>query len=180
MRWLRPCRSQRALSGCQPTPATRMPDPRAGDDHNVALGSRRPVPKRAPAGHGVAQPDPGSARSQRAEYPWLIAGLRARSRLAADAGIYRDPGPGRSWARSSRICRRLDYRFGSLRDQDPQARTPDPVPWSAAAIGTRAARRAGPAVSPATAMSVPSSAVISHQAGGWLAPPPWFAAVNRP
>jgi hypothetical protein len=45
---------------------------------------------------------------------------------------------------------------------------------------SRAARRAGPAVSPATAISVPSTAVISHQAGGWLALAPWFAAVNRP
>ena len=71
---------QRALSGCQSRPAARVPDPRAGDDRNVALGSRRPTPGRAPAGHTVAQPDPGSARSQRAGYPWLIAGLRGRSR----------------------------------------------------------------------------------------------------
>jgi hypothetical protein len=36
----RPCarRSQRALSGCQSWLAARVPDPRAGDDHNVALG----------------------------------------------------------------------------------------------------------------------------------------------
>ena len=64
----RPCarRSQRALSGCRSRLAARVPDPRAGDDHNVALGSRRPTPERAPAGHRVAQPDPSSARSQRA------------------------------------------------------------------------------------------------------------------
>jgi hypothetical protein len=54
-------RSQRALSGCQSRLAARVPAPRAGDDHNVALGSRRPIPKRAPAGRGVAQPDSSSA-----------------------------------------------------------------------------------------------------------------------
>jgi len=63
-------------------------------------------PERAPAGHRMAQPDPGSARSRRAGYPRLIAGLRCHSRLAVDAGICRDPGPGRSRARSSHICRR--------------------------------------------------------------------------
>jgi hypothetical protein len=57
----------------------------------MALGSRRPTPKRAPAGHRVAQPDPSSARSQRVGYPWLIASLRGRGRLAVDVGIYRDP-----------------------------------------------------------------------------------------
>jgi hypothetical protein len=74
----RPCarRSQRALSGYQSWPAARVPDPRAGDDHNVALGPRRPTPKRAPAGHRVAQPDPSSARTQWAGYPRLIPGLR--------------------------------------------------------------------------------------------------------
>src|SRR5580700_2416244 len=55
-----------------------------------------------------------------------------------------------------------------------------PSPWSVSAMGRRAARHPGTAVSPATAMSVPSSAVISHQTGGWLALAPWFAAVNRP
>ena len=80
----RPCarRSQRALSGCQSRLAARVPDPRAGDDHNVALGSRRPTPERAPAGHRVAQPDPSSARSQRAGYPWLMAAVTAGRRLA--------------------------------------------------------------------------------------------------
>ena len=47
-------------------------------------------------------------------------------------------------------------------------------------MGGRAARRAGMAVSPAPEISVPSTAVISHQAGGWLAFAPWLAAVNRP
>jgi len=58
----RPCarRSRRTLSGCQSRLAARVPDPRAGDDHNVALGSRRPTPKWAPAGRRVAQPDPSS------------------------------------------------------------------------------------------------------------------------
>jgi hypothetical protein len=71
----RPCarRSQRALSGCRSWLATRVQDPRAGDDHNVALGSGRPTPERAPAGHSVAQPAPRSARSQRPGYPRLIA-----------------------------------------------------------------------------------------------------------
>jgi hypothetical protein len=54
-----------------------------------------------------------------------------------------------------------------------------PSPWSASATGRRVARRAGNAVSPATATSVPSTAVTSHHAGGWLALGPWFAAVNR-
>ena len=60
----RPCarRGQRALSGRRSRLAARVPDPRAGDDHNVALGSRRPTPERAPVGHRVAQPDPSSAR----------------------------------------------------------------------------------------------------------------------
>jgi hypothetical protein len=70
---IRPCpcarRSQRALSGYQSWLAARVPDPRTGDDHNVALGPRRPTPKRAPARHRVAQPDPSSARTQWAGYP---------------------------------------------------------------------------------------------------------------
>ncbi len=48
--------------------AARVPDPRAGDDHHVALGARRPIPQWAPAGHRVAQPAPSSARSQGAGY----------------------------------------------------------------------------------------------------------------
>jgi hypothetical protein len=74
----RPCarRSQRALSRCQSRLAARVPNPRAGDDHNMALGSRRPTPERAPAEHRVAQPDPNRARTQRAGYPRLIPGYR--------------------------------------------------------------------------------------------------------
>ena len=111
-------------------------DPPSGDlcdDHCVALGSRRPTPKRAPAGHGVAQPDPSSTRSQRPGHPWLIADLRGRILPAVDAGIYRDPwlcslsvipGPGRfSWARSSRTCRRLDV-YVHEPAVDPASRPP--------------------------------------------------------
>jgi hypothetical protein len=39
------------------------PGPRTGDDHDVALGPKRPIPERTPAGHAVAQPDPDRARS---------------------------------------------------------------------------------------------------------------------
>ena len=35
----------------QPRPASRVSGPRACDDRNVALGSRRPTPERAPTGH---------------------------------------------------------------------------------------------------------------------------------
>ena len=56
-------RSQRALSGRRSRPAARLPDSRAGDDHNMALGSRRPIAERPPVGHGVAQPDPGGSRT---------------------------------------------------------------------------------------------------------------------
>jgi hypothetical protein len=55
-----------------------------------------------------------------------------------------------------------------------------PSAWRVSAMGRRPARRADTAVSPATEMSVPSTAVMSHQAGGWLAFAPWLAAVNRP
>ena len=74
----RPCarRRHRPLSECQSWVAARVPDPRPGDDHNVALGSRRPTPKRAPARHRMAQPDPNRARTQRAGHPWLITSLR--------------------------------------------------------------------------------------------------------
>jgi hypothetical protein len=67
-----PCarRSQRALSGCRSRPAARVPEPGAGDDHNVALGSRRPIPKRAPAGQGRAQPDPSITRMTRPRMSW--------------------------------------------------------------------------------------------------------------
>ena len=62
------------------------------NDHNVALGSRRPAPTRAPARRRVAQPDPGSARSQRVGYPWLIASLRGHGRLADDGqGVINNP-----------------------------------------------------------------------------------------
>ena len=75
----RPCarRSQRALSGCQSSLAARVPDPCAGDDHNVALGSRRPTPKRAPAGHRVAQ-----ARSEQRSIArgWISMADRGTSR----------------------------------------------------------------------------------------------------
>src|SRR5579862_5156792 len=50
---------------------------------------------------------------------------------------------------------------------------------SVSATGRRAPARAGMAVSPATAITVPSTAATSHQAGGWLALPPCFATVNR-
>jgi hypothetical protein len=50
---------------------------RPGDDHNVALGSRRSTPKRAPARHRVAQPDSSSARTQRAEYSRLTPSVHA-------------------------------------------------------------------------------------------------------
>ena len=42
--------------GCQSRGVARVPDPRAGDDHHVALGPGRPIPQWAPAGHRVAQP----------------------------------------------------------------------------------------------------------------------------
>jgi hypothetical protein len=58
--------SQRALSGCQLSLAARVPNPRAGDDRNVALAKRRPTPKRASAGHRVAQPDSSSSQVRRA------------------------------------------------------------------------------------------------------------------
>src|SRR5579859_7905561 len=38
---MRARRGQRALSGCRSRLAARLPDPGAGDDHDVALGSRR-------------------------------------------------------------------------------------------------------------------------------------------
>ena len=60
------------------------------------------------------------------------------------------------------------------------ARGHGPSAWSVSAMGRRTARRAGIPVSTATEISVPSIAVISHQAGGWLAFAPWLAAVNRP
>ncbi len=44
--------------------------------------------------------------------------------------------------------------------------------------GPAAPARAGMAVRPATAITVPSTAPASHQAGGWLALPPWLATVN--
>ena len=44
-------------------------------------------------------------------------GPRGRGRLAVDAAIYRHLGLGRSLARSSRTCRRLDCRFGFHRDK---------------------------------------------------------------
>ena len=47
-------------------------------------------------------------------------------------------------------------------------------------MGGRVLSRAGTEVSPATTIIVPSTAAISHQAGGWLACAPWLAAVNRP
>jgi toxin YoeB len=61
----------------------------------------------------VAQPDPGSARWQRAEYPWLIAVLRGRSRLDPFTGVgkpeplkYHLPG---AWSRRIDDEHRLVY-----------------------------------------------------------------------
>jgi hypothetical protein len=40
-----------------------MPSPHSGGGRNMAVGPKRPAPERAPTGHGMARPDPGSARS---------------------------------------------------------------------------------------------------------------------
>jgi hypothetical protein len=76
-----------SVSGSQSRLAARVPDRRASDDHNVALGPRRPTPKRAPGRHRVAQPDPSSARTQWAGYPWLIASLRDLVGVLLDAAL---------------------------------------------------------------------------------------------